>query len=149
MLDLKKLLALHLELVFQRRQSIADYWDENQEDDLIARLTLRQINYLVTIKRYGPCSIHTIMQYTGLSSSAASAAVDKLVKAGVVDRVQNRDNRREVLVSLTPKIRYHMEQINERFLERIAEILADCSSEEEKAINRSTEILNRKFMETA
>lgn len=145
MLNLNELINLHRKLEFLHRQSISDYWDENHENDLLRCLSLRQINHLLTIQSYGPCSLQTIMQHTGLSSSAVSAAVDKLVKAGVVDRAQNQENRREALVSLTPNIQRHLKQIHDRFCARISEILSDCSDEEAGIINKSAQILSRKL----
>ncbi len=145
MTDLNDFFEAHCSIEFLRRQNIAEYWDENQEDDVIARLTPRQINHLVVINRYGPCSLHTVTQHTGLSSSAASAAIDKMVRLGIVDRVQNRDNRREIQVTLTPAIRNHLARIDLRFRTRIAAILADCTDEEAESISRSAGILRRKF----
>lgn len=145
MLNLNELFKVQYMLDFLRRQNVADYWDENKQDDILRHLSLRQINYLLTIKRYGPCSLQTVMHYTRLSSSAVSAAVDKLVKLGVIERVQNSENRREVLVSLTPDIQTHLERIDKRFRSQIEEILSDCNAEEAELLNKSAQILSCKL----
>jgi DNA-binding MarR family transcriptional regulator len=121
---------VHHLLGFIRRDSIGEYWEENQQNDIIARLAPRQINYLATIERFGPCSLQTIMRHTGLSSSAASAAVDKLYRLGIVERIRNAENRREVVVSLKPEIRDHMKKIDARFRNKIATVLKNCTEDE-------------------
>ncbi len=143
--ELDDFFEAHCDVEFLRRQNIADYWDEKHSNDLIRKFSLRQINYLATIHRYGPCSLQTIMHHTGLSSSAVSAAVDKLVMAKVVTRVQNEANRREVLVSITPAIRRHLNAIDTRFCRKIAGILADCTADELSVIAQSSAIIRRKL----
>jgi DNA-binding MarR family transcriptional regulator len=143
--ELDDFFEAHRDIEFLRRQNIADYWDEKQSDDLIRKFSLRQINYLSTIYRHGPCSLQTIMHHTGLSSSAVSAAIDKLVRAKVVNRVQNESNRREVLVSLTSAIRRHLNAIDMRFRKKIAGMLADCPPDELSAIARSSAIIRKKL----
>jgi DNA-binding MarR family transcriptional regulator len=142
MLDLKNFVDLHRKIECLHRQCIAEYWEDNQEDDILRELSLRQLNYLFTIERYGPCSLQTVMHYTGMSSSAVSAAVDKLVKVGVVDRSQNQENRREAIVSLNRNIRGHLKRINDRFCKDIAEAFSDCSRKEKDIINKFTEIMS-------
>ena len=145
MIDLKSFVDLHSKIEFLHRQSIAKYWEDNHSDDILKVLSLRQLNYLFTIKRYGPCSLQTIMHYTGMSSSAVSAAVDKLVKVGVVERSQNPKNRREAIVSLNCNIMHHIKQVNDCFCADISEIFLDCSDEEADIINRFTEIMGKKL----
>ena len=145
MMELDDLFAAHNAMEFLRRQNLSDYWEEIQEEDVIGKLTPRQINYLVTINRYGPCSLQTIMHYTGLSSSAASAAVEKMVGLGIVERIRNPANRREIQVSLTDAIRQRIGQIDAGFRQCVTAILADCTEEEMAVIVRGAAILRQKF----
>lgn len=146
--DLNDFFEMHRDMEFLRRQNIADYWDEKQSDDLVRKFSLRQINYLLTIYRHGPCSLQTVMRHTGLSSSAVSAAVDKLVKAKVVRRIRNEENRREVLVSLSPAIRKHLDTIDVRFRKKITCILADCPKNELSDIVRISALIRKKLSGT-
>ena len=145
MLDLNDFFEVHNAIEFLRRECISEYWEGLQKDDVIARLNPRQKNYLFTIKRFGPCSLQVIMHHTGLSSSAASAAVDKLVKIGIVNRVRNDENRREVQVSLAPELHDHFRKIDSLFRTRISRILSECSPEEADVILKGAEALRRKF----
>lgn len=147
MLDLDNFFEAHNAIEFLRRQCISDYWESIKKDDVIAKLSLRQKNYLFAIKHLGPCSLQTIMLHTGLSSSAASAVVDKLVKIGIVNRTRNSENRREILVSLAPELDDHFRKINSLFRHRIAEILSECSSDELNSITQNAKVLRQKFSE--
>lgn len=145
MIDLNDFFESHNAIEFLRRQCISEYWEGLQKDDLIAMLSLRQKNFLFTIKRFGPCSLQTIMNNTGLSSSAVSASVDKLVRIDIVKRVRNSENRREVLVSLTPELHDHFRKIDSLFRSRVSKILSECTPEESDAIFKSAKALRRKF----
>jgi DNA-binding MarR family transcriptional regulator len=145
MLETENFVDIHRKIGSLHRHCIAEYWEENHEDDIIRSLSLRQINYLFTIERYGPCSLQTIMHYTNMSSSAVSSAIDKMVKIGVVDRVQNQENRREAIVSLNRNILRHIKKINDRFGKEIAKLLSDCNEKDVRAINRFNEIMSQKL----
>ena len=102
---------MHRDIEVLRRWAIAEYWNDNQTDDVIAQLSLRQLSHLVTIEKLGPCSLLTVMRHTGLSKSAVSAAVDKLVRLGILSRVGNPDNRREILIGVLPTVKTHLKNI--------------------------------------
>ena len=147
MFELNDFFGVHNAVEFLRRQCISEYWEGLQEDDVVAGLNHRQKNYLFTIKRLGPCSLHTIMHHTGLSSSAVSTAIDKLVRIGIVHRVRNDENRREVLVSIAPELDEHFREINSLFRSRIAAILAKCTPAESDTIFKGMKTLRGKFAE--
>ncbi len=45
---------MHRDIEVLRRRAIAEYWNDNQTDDVIAQLSLRQLSHLVTIEKLGP-----------------------------------------------------------------------------------------------
>lgn len=137
--------VVHGAVEFLRRQCISEYWDELREDDIVAALSPRQKNHLFTIKRLGPCSLHSIMLHTGLSSSAASAAVDKLVRLGVVERERNSENRREIVVRVTPGLEEHFRRIEDKFRERVSSLLSECETGELEAVRGGMAVLRRRF----
>ena len=139
--EVELFLEAHADIEAIRRKNIADYWEEDQKEDIVAKFSMRQRHHLLSIHRYGPCSLQTLMQHTGLSSSAVSAAVDKLVKAKVVRRVQNKENRREVRVSVIPALKEHLDEIDKRFRGKVASIFANFSTDENAAVLKSSEAL--------
>ncbi len=122
---------MHRDIEVLRRRAIAEYWNDNQTDDVIAQLSLRQLSHLVTIEKLEPCSLLTVMRHTGLSKSAVSAAVDKLVRLGILSRVSNPDNRREILIGVLPAVKTHLKNIDARFRRLVNSIFAEeCTGEE-------------------
>ena len=94
-------------------------------------MSLRQLSHLVTIEKLGPCSLLTVMRHTGLSKSAVSAAVDKLVRLGILSRVGNPDNRREILIGVLPAVKTHLKNIDTRFRRLVNSIFTEeCTGEE-------------------
>ena len=119
---------MHRDIEVLRRRAIAEYWNDNQTDDVIAQLSLRQLSHLVTIEKLGPCSLLTVMRHTGLSKSAVSAAV---VRLGILSRVSNPDNRREILIGVLPAVKTHLKNIDARFRRLVNSIFAEeCTGEE-------------------
>ncbi|MEU9231439.1 MarR family winged helix-turn-helix transcriptional regulator [Streptomyces subrutilus] len=53
----------------------------------------------------GPVSTGDIARLTGLTSGSATRLVDRLVKAGIVERNSDPNDRRRALVSLSPAAR--------------------------------------------
>lgn len=128
-----------------RRQAINDYWEEIKTDDIVAKLNATQRKYLFTIKRKGPCSLHTVMHHTGFSAAATSTAIDKLVRIGAVNRVRNDENRREIIVSLTPEMDAHFKNIDALFRHRVSKVLSRCSQGESDSILNGAQVLLGKF----
>ena len=70
------------------------------------KLTLGQFDILATLRRHGPAGGLTPTQLMGsvvLSSGGMTSRLDKLAERGVVVRRPDPDDRRGVVVSLTPK----------------------------------------------
>ena len=66
-------------------------------------LTMTQVGTLMAVRDSGAASIKEIAEATHVSPPSASTMVDKLVEIGVLSREQNKADRREVLVRLTPE----------------------------------------------
>ena len=147
MRDLSDFFKIHDVIESVRRQAINDYWNEIKSDDIVAKLNATQRKYLFTIKRKGPCSLHTVMHCTGFSCSATSTAIDKLVRIGAVNRVRNDENRREIIVSLTPEMDAHFKNIHALFRDKISKVLAECSQEEIDSIINGAKVLLKKLAE--
>ena len=60
------------------------------------------------------------MSHTGLSAPAASAAIEKLVRCGMVIRSQSETDRRSVVLTMEPGIRRAVQEIDRLFRERFS-----------------------------
>lgn len=56
---------------------------------------------LAVLKRQQPCSLKRLCNILGISNSTCSVLVDKLVKSGIVSRIQDESDRRKVILTLT------------------------------------------------
>lgn len=85
-----------------------------------------QMGIAMQLYRQGPAKVGDIAEWIGVSAPTASEQIDGLVEAGLAERKVNPDDRREVLVELTPKAieladyfwniqRSKVEQVFERF----------------------------------
>ena len=72
-------------------------------DELGGELTIPQLKTLKLIARTETESITEIAAFLGVSNAAASKAVDRLVRRGLVERIESTDDRRATRLSLTVK----------------------------------------------
>jgi DNA-binding MarR family transcriptional regulator len=73
------------------------------ENELGGELTIPQLKTLKLIARTETESITEIATFLGVSNAAASKAVDRLVRRGLVERIESTDDRRATRLSLTVK----------------------------------------------
>ena len=65
-------------------------------------LTMAQVKTLMVARHHGLTRIGNVARDLGLSANAATAAVDRLEAAGLVERQHDPSDRRAVLVGVTP-----------------------------------------------
>lgn len=66
------------------------------------RVTVPQFRALVVLSTRGESNLNRLADDLGVAASSAMRMIDRLLVAGLVTRRQNPDNRREVLLGLTP-----------------------------------------------
>jgi len=66
-------------------------------------ITLAQCHALVEIGRTGTLSLNDLSEILGLDNTTLSRTVNNLVHEGLVNRGLNLDDRRYVVITLTPK----------------------------------------------
>ncbi len=69
-----------------------------------------------------------------MERSSVSRLVEELVKKEFIDRVQNENNRREVLLTITEKGTKTIEQVRKQSIHYYQSILNDLSEEEQETI---------------
>ena len=70
----------------------------SQVDDTI---TIPQFRTLVILSNRGPINLATLASLLGVQPSATGRMVDRLVSAGLIDRLPHPTSRRELLAALT------------------------------------------------
>jgi DNA-binding MarR family transcriptional regulator len=87
----------------RRSQSATDRYDQAVADATgINRTDMRCLD---VIEREGPVPAGRLAEETGLTTGAITTALDRLERAGHARRVRDPNDRRRVLVELTPEAR--------------------------------------------
>jgi DNA-binding MarR family transcriptional regulator len=87
----------------RRSQNATDRFDQAVADAL--GLNRTDMRCLDVVDREGPVPAGRLAAATGLTTAAITAAIDRLERAGYARRVRDPDDRRRVLVELTPAAR--------------------------------------------
>ncbi|RMB80509.1 MarR family winged helix-turn-helix transcriptional regulator [Streptomyces shenzhenensis] len=74
-------------------------------------LTLPQLRALVVLDTCGPVKLAAMAATLGVNPSTALRMVERLESVGLIDRKTNPDNRREVILRLTPTGRDLVERV--------------------------------------
>ena len=77
-------------------------------DDRFTGLNSNQIHAALLLNAIAPCALKDFAAVMHLSKSAASALIERMVENSVVLRQPNPDNRREVLLSVSPEFEEHV-----------------------------------------
>jgi len=77
-------------------------------------VTVTEINLLGNLFNYGPMTPRTIADWLGFSTGATTAVIDRAASVGYVTRTANPDDRRSVIVALTPGGRHALAWVFEQ-----------------------------------
>lgn len=102
-----------------------------EEDDT---LTLPQLRALVVLSERQPLKLAGLAGVLGVNPSTAMRMVDRLVAAGTVERQTNPDNRREVVLTLTPAGSGLVERVMEHRREAIAEVVCRVPADQRRGL---------------
>lgn len=79
-----------------------------------AGFSIPQMKAMHFLGRHEPCSVSALAELLGVSPATVSEQIDRMVEVGLAERTSNPRDRRQVLVSLTPRAREWMRRLNER-----------------------------------
>ncbi|WP_343600214.1 MarR family transcriptional regulator [Mycobacterium sp.] len=105
-----------------------------QVDDTI---TIPQFRTLVILSNRGPINLATLAGLLGVKPSAAGRMVDRLVGAGLIDRLPHPTSRRELLAKLTARGRKVVQQVTARRRTEIARIVKKMPPPERRGLVRA------------
>jgi DNA-binding MarR family transcriptional regulator len=100
-------------------------------------ITMPQFRTLVILSNRGPINLGTLAGLLGVRPSAAGRMVDRLVGAGLVDRLQHPTSRRELLATLTPRGREFVQEVTARRRAEIARIVRKMPPAEQHGLVRA------------
>ena len=100
------------------------------------RLSSAQMLVLATLRELGECKVTTLAKEKGVSLPTITGLLDRLVKAGFVQRRRDETDRRAVLVSLSKKGERAFEQIRGVVREHWAGVAGELSNNEREELVR-------------
>jgi len=110
---------------------------------VLEQVTLTQFRALVLLSGLGPTRIGALAQRLGVHQSTFTRTTDRMVEAGLVRRLDNPGNRREVLVEATEAGLDHVREVTRRRRTGIEEILDRLDAAEVDAVGRALETFAR------
>jgi DNA-binding MarR family transcriptional regulator len=111
--------------------------------DWAAGLTMPQLRVLFFLGRAGPASVSEVAAGVGVSQPSATETLDKLVKAGLVQRTPDSCDRRVVRAALTPAGREMVDRPWETRRAVLASALQRATPKERAKVARGLELLCR------
>ena len=106
-------------------------------------LSMPQFSILMQLHHKGPCGMSGISEGYDITPAATSQLVDKLVQSGLIQRVEDPNDRRAKLLSLTDKGReLILNGIKERY-RWVNEMADKLSADESAEISEALDIMPR------
>jgi DNA-binding MarR family transcriptional regulator len=104
-------------------------------------ITMAQAKLLYVITAGGPLTMSGVSQRLGVTVSTASGAVDHLVAAGLLARIDDPANRRQVQVSVTPLGHDTLANIQELNTRHLRTLFAAISDADLAVLEQATRIM--------
>lgn len=93
-------------------------------------LSVPQFRLLGFLDRHPDASLSEVAEHLGVTRATASAMTDRLVQRELVDRAEDPQERRQIMLKLTPLGRDQLEQMRDRTRRKIAHLLDELPPEE-------------------
>jgi len=108
-----------------------------------AGLSMPQFGLLMQMHHKGPCGMSEVSERFEITPAAASQLVDKLVQGGLIQRVEDPNDRRAKLLSLTDKGKeLVLNGMQERY-RWVDELGSKLSAEERAQVSEALNIMTR------
>ena len=114
-------------LEMKRKRFLENYWRNYSKF-----IPQQQFIHLMMVRHSLPCNLARIMQMTGLTSPGASIFVDKMVKRGALERKEDANDRRNIIISFTERAGKKTEELDDRLNRYIFKFFDGCQEEELK-----------------
>lgn len=103
--------------------------------------TLPQLRVLVLASEHEPLSASAVATALSIHLSSASRLCDRLVRAGLLDRRDRPDNRRQIELTLTASGRHQLELMEAHRRRVFAKILRRLSLDDQRTLQSALQVL--------
>ncbi|BAU67363.1 Transcriptional Regulator, MarR family [Stanieria sp. NIES-3757] len=108
-------------------------------------LSVPQFRVLVFLARHSDSSLSEVAEHLGITRATASTMIDRLVQRGLVARQEDPQQRRQIMLRLTPIGSDRLEEMRAITRNQIANLLEELSLEELTNISVGLTILRKVF----
>lgn len=102
----------------------AKIWDGMEKQP-----TIHQMRAMLALHVLGPMRLKSLAERLGVSQPAASELVERLVEMRALEREQDPNDRRQVVISLHPDMAVRVGQYEEHMLEKMMRLMSNVSPE--------------------
>ena len=106
-------------------------------------LSMPQFSMMMQLYHRGACGMSEVSERFEITPAAASQLVDKLVHSGLIQRVEDPNDRRAKLLSLTDKGKEFIQQGIEERYRWVEELAGKLSAEERAQISDALNVMTR------
>jgi DNA-binding MarR family transcriptional regulator len=131
--EVSKLLFL---LLYDMQRTVMQDWQS-------LNMTMAQVKVLMTLRFKGPAAISKVAEVLGISHPTASHLVDRLVQAGLVERVEHATDRRSTLARLTEPGETLAQRLWQGRMDHQHNCLAQLDEQDLAALRQGLRALNR------
>jgi DNA-binding MarR family transcriptional regulator len=110
-------------------------------------LSVPQLRVLTFLNHVPGAPLASVTEHLGVSRSTASAIVDRLVRRKLVNRTEDPQERRCVVLTLTPAGAQHLQQARDATCTRLATVLAGLSAADLLQVTEGITLLGSAFKE--
>lgn len=110
-------------------------------------VSVPQFRVLAFLSRRPGAPLSGVAEHLGVTRSTASAIVDRLVRRKLVDRAVHPEERRSVVLTLTPAGVQHLQQARDAASARMAKVLAGLSPADLLQVTKGLTLLGSAFKE--
>ncbi|QLE55947.1 MarR family winged helix-turn-helix transcriptional regulator [Nostoc sp. TCL26-01] len=113
-----------------------------------AFLSIPQLRSLAFINRNPGASLSDLAEHLGVTSATASATIERLVQRELVQRIHHPQERRRIVLNLTPEGKSLLQQSSDQTRACIADLLEGLSDEEISHVEQGLTLLKNVFEQT-
>ena len=99
------------------------------KSEALGDLSVPQFHAIMMVRTLGRASMTDLSDLLGVSPPSASAMVDRLVEKGILTREHSDEDRRKVVVSISPEAMKAIEGVEETILRSFVELVEKIGPE--------------------
>lgn len=92
-------------------------------------LSVDQLHVVLAAREHGEVTVSQLAELSGVSPPSASAMVDRLVEKGFLEREQSKEDRRKVIIRLSPEAKERVEKAEESILQVFVDLVEEIGPE--------------------